>query len=61
MARPTSQPSDPPDPRHDRPSLSRLRRQALPRALDSDDLLMKPQQAYRNKRALPPQKDSRAS
>ena len=61
VARPTSQPSDPPDPRFDRPSLSRLRRQALPRALDSDDLLMKPQQAYRNKRAFPPQKDSRAS
>ena len=28
----------------------------MPRALDSDDLLMKPQQAYRNKRALPAQK-----
>ena len=59
MARPTSQPPDPPDPRLDRPSLSRLRRQALPRALDSDDLLMKPQQAYRNKRASPAQKESR--
>ena len=31
----------------------------MPRALDSDDLLMKPQQAYRNKRASPAQKESR--